>query len=294
MAEFLQQLVNGVALGSVFALLALGVTLVWGVLDVLNFSHGQFMTWGTFGTVLFLNRGYNTLIAIVLGMVVAALLAVVVEETVVAPLRRRSSDLFAPVVATIGVGFVLETVLKIRTDGELRPVPLAGFPRGSINIGDVGIPKLQLVVLVTALVVMVVLGFWLTKTRRGRELRTVAYSREIGELLGINARAAFITAFAVSGALAALAGTFVAVQTSLVSYSSGGPLLLVIFAAIVIGGMGSVPGAVLGGLLLGVTQGMMAAYVSSSLANAAAFILMVIVLLFRPSGLIPQEVASRA
>jgi branched-chain amino acid transport system permease protein len=226
MVEFFQQLINGVSLGSVYALLALGVTLVWGVLDVLNFAHGQFMTWGTFATVLFLNRGYSVVLSIVLGMATAALLAIIVEEVVVSPLRRRSSDLFAPVVATIGVGFILQTVLKIRTDGELRPVPRTGFPSGTIAVGDLTIPKLQILVLITTVVLMLVLGFWLNRSRSGRELRAVAFSREISELLGINARAAFMTAFAVSGALAAIAGTFVAVQTSLVSYSSGDPLLL--------------------------------------------------------------------
>ncbi|MCU1501234.1 MAG: branched-chain amino acid transporter permease [Ilumatobacteraceae bacterium] len=294
MAEFLQQLINGISLGSVYALLALGVTLVWGVLDVLNFAHAQFMTWGTFGTVLFLNRGYSVIVSVLLGMLVAAVLAIVVEEAVVSPLRRRSSDLFAPVVATIGVGFILETALKMRTDGELRPFPRTGFPTGSIAIGNVNVPKLQLVVLITTIVVMVLLGLWLGRTRNGRELRAVAYSREISELLGVNARVSFMTAFAVSGALAALAGTFVSVQTSLISYSSGGPLLLVIFAAIVIGGMGSVPGAVLGGLVLGVSQVMTSAYVSSELADAASFILMLLVLLIRPTGLIPQKAASRA
>ena len=294
MAEFVQQLINGVSIGSVYALLALGVTLVWGVLDVLNFAHAQFMVWGTFTVVLFLNRGWPVIPSIAAGMVVAGVLAIVVEEVVVSPLRRRSSDLFAPVVATIGVGFVLETTMKIRTDGALKPVPRGGFPTKVYHVGDVNVPQLQLVVLITTLVIMVILGFFLTRTRLGRELRAVAYSREIAQLLGINSRVAFITAFAISGCLAALAGTFVAVQTSLVSYSFGNSLLLVIFAAIVIGGMGSPAGAVLGGLVLGVAQTMTSAYISTELSDAAAFILMFIVLLIRPTGLIPQRTASRA
>jgi branched-chain amino acid transport system permease protein len=294
MTLFVQQFINGLALGSVYALLALGVTLVWGVLDVLNFAHAQFMTWGTFGTVLFLNRGYPVIPSIVFGMVVAAVLAIIVEEAVISPLRRRSTDLFAPVIATIGVGFVLQTILKIRTDGELKPVPLEGFPTGRFEIGDISIPKLQVVVLVTTVLLMIVIALWLGRTRSGRELRAVAYSREISQLLGINARAAFMTAFAVSGALAAVAGTFVAVQTSLVSYSSGDTLLLVIFAAIVIGGMGSVPGAVLGGIVLGISQTMASAYVSTQLSDGAAFLLMLVILLVRPTGLIPQKAATRA
>ena len=166
MVEFFQQLINGVSLGSVYALLALGVTLVWGVLDVLNFAHAQFMTWGTFATVLFLNRGYPVVPSMLFGMATAAVLAMVVEEVVVSPLRRRSDDLFAPVVATIGVGFILQTVLKIRTDGELKPVPRAGFPTGTIAVGQLTIPKLQILVLATTIVLMVVLGVWLARTRQ--------------------------------------------------------------------------------------------------------------------------------
>jgi len=292
--EFIQQLINGLSIGSVYALLALGVTLVWGVLDILNFAHAQFMVWGTFAVVLFLNRGWPVIPSIAVGMLVAALIAVLVEELVVSPLRRRSSDLFAPVVATIGVAFILQTLLKMRTKGELRPIPTRDFPTDLYHIGQINIPQLQLVVLGTTVVVMVLMWYWLTRTRRGQELRSVAYSRELSLLLGINARVAFITAFAVSGALAALAGTFVAVQTSLISYSSGDPLMLIIFAAIVIGGMGSVPGAFLGGIVIGIVQTMASAYVSTDLSDAAAFILMFLVLCFRPTGLIPQRESSRA
>jgi branched-chain amino acid transport system permease protein len=295
MTYFAQQLVNGVALGAVFALLALGVTLIWGVLDVLNFSHAQFMTWGTFGTAFGISRGLPIIVAVVIGMATGALLAVVVEELVITPLKRRAAvDAASIVVATIGVALLLETAIKALTHSELRGFQSSGFPSGSISVAGVSIGQLPLAILVTSLLVMAALGLWLGYTRRGRELRTVAYSREIAELLGINSRTSYVIAFAVSGALAALAGTFVGAQTAVVSYSSGDGLLLITFAAVVVGGMGSVPGAVLGGMILGIGQVLTAAYVSDSVANVLAFLLMVLVLLVRPSGLLRRQAVSRA
>lgn len=295
MSYFLQQLVNGVALGSVYALLALGVTLVWGVLNVLNFAHGQLVTWGAFGSGAALLNGIPVIPAILIGMLVAALLAVAMERIVLGPLQRRApGDEFAPVVATIGVALLLQTLIKVITDSELRRFPAAGFPSGTIDVAGVGLPKLQLVVLATTLVVMVALGLWLTRTRLGRELRAVAYSREVSELLGINSRMVFAVAFAISGALAALAGTLVVAQTRLVSFSTGDALLTLTFAAVVVGGMGSVTGAVAGGLVLGIGQVLISAYTSSSFEDAFPYLLMALVLLIRPTGLFRQQAVARA
>jgi branched-chain amino acid transport system permease protein len=295
MSYFLQQLVNGVALGSVYALLALGVTLVWGVLNVLNFAHGQLVTWGAFASGAALLNGIPVVPSIAIGMLAAALLAVVIERVVLGPLQRRApGDEFAPVVATIGVALLLQTLIKVLTGSELRRFQAGGFPNGTLEIAGVGLSKLQLVVLATTLVVMVVLGLWLTRTRLGRELRAVAYSREVAELLGVNSRVVFATAFAISGALAALAGTFVVAQTRLVSFSTGDALLTLTFAAVVVGGMGSVTGAVAGGLLLGIGQVLISAYTSSSFDDAFPYLLMALVLLIRPTGLFRQQAVARA
>lgn len=295
MTFFAQQTVNGIALGSVFALLALGVTLVWGVLNVLNFAHAQFMTWGAFGTAFGVSRGYPVILCIAIGIATAALLALVVDEVIVTPLKRRpSTDPSGFVVATIGVGLILETLIKMASNSELRAFSVDGIPQGSVTVAGVSMGQLQLTILGTTLAVMVALGLWLSRSRRGRELRTVAYSQEVAELLGINTRVSFAIAFIISGALAALAGTFVGEQTAIISFSSGDNLLLITFAAIVIGGMGSVPGSVLGGLVLGLGQVLTGAYVSDAVSNVIPFALMVAVLLFRPTGLIRQQVVARA
>jgi branched-chain amino acid transport system permease protein len=161
-------------------------------------------------------------------------------------------------------------------------------------VGGVLIANLQILILAVTIGVMVILTLSLARTKAGRELRAVAESREVAELLGINSRKGFAIAFAISGVLAALAGMFVAIQQSLVTYDSGDALLLITFSAIVIGGMGSVPGAVAGGLVLGLGQVLVQAYVSADLANVWAFAIMIVVLLFRPGGIFAKTVVTRA
>jgi branched-chain amino acid transport system permease protein len=210
-------------------------------------------------------------------------------------LRRRSdSDDFAFVVATIGTGLLLETLIQYLSDSGIKSFPTKGFPTGTVSIGSVALPTLQLTVLGSTVAIMVLLGVWLKYSRLGRELRAVAFSQEISQLLGINARQVFICAFAISGALAALAGTFVAVQTTTISYSTGDSLLTLTFAAVVVGGIGSVPGAVVGGLSLGIGQVLLAGYLSSNFSNGFAYVMMAAVLLVRPTGLFKQQVVARA
>lgn len=293
MERLIQQTINGLSVGSVFALLALGVTLVWGVLRVLNFAHAQILTWGAFGTVFALNSGWPVLVAIAFGMGVAVLISVVLDATVIAALRRRNAPEFAFVVATIGVALILEEVLRTRTDAQIRPFSREGFPTGSFQLGSIGIPRLQVVIFVVALVVMVALAAWLNRTRMGRAIRTVAYSSEIADLMGVNSRMVYVLSFAISGALAALAGVFVSVDTAQISYSTGSPLLLVAFAAMILGGMGSVRGAMVGGLVLGVAQVYATVYVSSVFRQAVAMLIILAVLIVRPQGLFGEPEAAR-
>jgi branched-chain amino acid transport system permease protein len=286
-----QQTINGIALGATYALLGLGVTLIWGVLRVLNFAYGQFITWGAFGCLVAIEDGVPVWLAVILGMAVGAVVAVIVDATVINYMRRRNSSEFAMVVATIGVSYVLSTVVQQRTDSQIRPFPVDKFPTGNIHLGSTTIPNLQLTVLGVSLVAMLVLGFWLTRTRSGRATRTVAYSAGTAELLGVRSQWIFALAVAVSGALAALSGVSIAAVTSTLSYSSGDPLLVIAFAVIVIGGMGSVRGAVVGGLLLGLAQVYTTAYISDTFSQAVGYAAILLILVVRPSGLfgVPEE-----
>jgi branched-chain amino acid transport system permease protein len=269
------------------------VTLVWGLLGVLNFAHAQILTWGAFGCVFALNRDVPVIPAIVFGVVVAVALSVLINATVIAALRRRHAPEFAFVVATIGVALILQEVLRWRTDAQTEPFPRDGFPTGTVELGSLSIPKLQIVILVVACVAMVVLALWLNRTSSGRAVRTVAYSRETAELMGINSRRVYMVAFAISGVLAALGGIFVAVDGASISYSLGDPLLLSAFAVMILGGMGSPRGAVVGGLALGIAQVYATVYVSSVFRQAVAMIIILAVLLLRPQGLFGEPQVAR-
>lgn len=289
----MQQTVNGLAAGSVYALLGLGVTLIWGVLHVLTFTHAQVLTWGAFAALIALNRDYPVPVAVLFGMVVAGVVSALIDSTVLEGLRRRGAHEHAFVVATIGLALMMQAILKNRTRSQTEPYPRDGFPRGPVEIFGQNVPKLQLTVLAASLIAMLALALWLNRTRFGRGIRAVAYSRETAELLGINSRLAYASAYFVSGALAALAGVFVSVSTANITYSSGDRLLLTAFAVIILGGMGSVAGAVAGGLLLGVIEVYATAHVSSKFSEAVAYLVILAVLLLRPAGLFGTKEATR-
>ena len=269
------------------------MTLIWGVLHVLTFTHAQILTWGAFGALWALTSGWPVWGALLAGMLTGGLLAVIIDVTVLATLRRRGASEYAYVIATIGVALILSAILKWHTHSQYVALPRDGLPHGAMEILGQNVPRLQATVLGISVVVMTVLALWLGHTRSGRAMRAVAYSRESAELLGINSRRIYAMAHFISGVLAALAGVFVSVATANVSYSSGDRLLLTAFAVVVLGGMGSVWGAVAGGLLLGLIEVYATVYVSSTFREAAAFLTILVVLLVRPSGLFGARQAFR-
>ncbi|GAA0836706.1 branched-chain amino acid ABC transporter permease [Streptosporangium amethystogenes subsp. fukuiense] len=289
----MQQTINGLALGSTYALLGVGVTLVWGVLNLLNFAHAQILTWGSFAALAALRLGVPVPVAILVGMVTAGALSVLIDLVVLAPLRGRKAPEFSFVVATIGVSLVLTTVLRTYTDAQTEAFPRQGFPVGAFEFAGQNVPRLQVVMLVIAVVAMAGLGYWLNRTKSGRAVRAVAYNRETAELLGVNSQLVFSICFFVAGALAAVAGIFVAASAAQVSYSSGDGLLLIAFAVIILGGMGSVKGAIIGGLVLGVIEVYATTYVSSVFREIIAFAVILAVLVARPSGFFGKKEAAR-
>lgn len=293
MERLIQQTINGLSVGSIFAMLGLGVTMVWGVLRVLNFAHAQILTWGAFGVAFGVHAGLPVPLAILLGIAVAVAISIVLDRTVIAALRSRNAPEFAYVVATIGVALILTEILRWRTNSATEPFPRKGFPTDAVHVGNITIPRLQIVILALSFVIMLALAAWLNRTKTGRAVRTVAYSREVAELLGINSRFVYWLCFAISGALAAVGGIFVSVDTAQVSYSTGDPLLLIAFAVMILGGMGSVRGAVVGGLVLGIAQVYATVYVSSVFREAVAMLLIIAVLVFRPEGLFGKPEAVR-
>lgn len=289
----MQQTVNGLALGSSYALLAVGVTLIWGVLGILNFAHAQILTWGAFGALVALNSDMPVLVGVLAGILTAGVISVILELSVLSPLRTRGASEFSFVVATIGAALVLETVLRWRTDAQTLGFPRAGFPTGSVEILGVTVPRLQVVMLVLSIVAMVGLTLWIRRTAFGRSIRAVAFDSETARLMGVNTRVVFTTCFFVAGGLAAMSGIFMAVSSAQTAYDAGDRLLLVAFAAVILGGMGSIKGAVIGGVVLGLIEVYATAYISSTFREVVAFITIFLVLVLRPSGIFGEEQVSR-
>lgn len=289
----MQQLINGLTLGSIYVLVGVGVTLIWGLLRVLTFVHVQVLTWGTFVTLWMLTAGVPTPVSVLIGMVFGGILYVVVDAAVLSQLRRRDAGEFSYVIATIGLALVLETVLRIVTEGRTEAFPRDGLPTGSLEIGSLFIPWLHVVTLTIGFACVGALSLWLHRSSFGRGMRAVAYSAENASLLGINAGLVYRVAFFISGMITVLAGVFVATSTASVSYSSASHLLLVAVAVIILGGMGSVAGACLGGLILGVVEVMAQVHLSSEMRDAIALLFILFVLVLRPSGLLGRKEASR-
>jgi len=289
----MQQLINGVALGGTFALLGVGLTLIWGVMGVLTFAQAQVLTWGGFGTLVAWELGASVWVAFGAGVLTGAVVCVLVEVTVIGPLRRRGGSEFSFVAATMGVSVLLGFFLEWRTHAQTLTFPREGFPTGSMRIGALTLSELQVAIIVITILVSAALMATLRWTRFGRDVRAVAESREVASLLGVSPRATYWVVSAIAGALAAIAGIFQGVSNANISYSSGDHLLMIAFAVAVVGGIGSVGGAVVGGLAIGIVQVFAVAYVSSAFQQAAAFLAILIVLVLRPQGLFGREETVR-
>lgn len=274
--------------------MGLGLTLVWGVLRVLNFAHPALLVWAGFSTLYFLDRGVPALVATVIGVGSASLLAVVLNVVVIQPLRRRSAPELAYVVATIGAGLVVETLLRWRVGAQFEPFPQQGFPTGSVEVLGVRVSQLQLTTLVVASLGLASMAAWLKFSRFGTATRLVADAPQSAPLLGINVSSVYIVSFAVSGALAGVAGVVLAVSAATISFSSGEIMLLPALAVMILGGLGSIWGAMAGGLVLGCAEVFAVSAISSDFKPAVSAIAILLVLLARPTGLFSRGAVDRA
>ena len=283
---FAQQLLNGVVVGSVYALFALGFTLVFGINRVLNLAHGAVFTLGAFAalyaiTLLDLPLPVAALLAVLAGGAASVLLDVVCFR----PLRARQAPEFAAIVSSIGAGLILTSLAQQVSATQVMRFPFGTFPVVVWRFWGLRIQLLQLVIIGSVAVLVAALLFYLYRTELGRQVRAVAVSGRTAQLLGINPAAVFAQVFFIAGALAGAAGVLIGLAFNSVHYVMGEPLLLRAFVVVVLGGMGSVGGAVLAGLMLGVVQSLSVAYASSGVADALIFGLLFLMLLLRPAGL---------
>ena len=303
----LQQILNGLVLGSVYALIALGYTMVYGILQLINFAHGEVLMVGAMVAAwlvpMLLAAGVPAPLALLLVVLAAVpvcmVLSVAIERIAYRPLRNAPR--LAPLFAAIGVSIVLQTVAMM----ILKPNPIVFpdlLPTQPVPIfGAILAPK-QILILVVAATMMAGLMLLVNRTRLGRAMRATAENPRIASLMGVNANQVIAATFAIGAALAAVAGVLVALNYSIVHFSMGFIPGLKAFTAAVLGGIGNIAGAVLGGLLLGIIESLGAGYIGdltggflgSHYQDIFAFAVLILVLLLRPSGIMGERVADRA
>lgn len=319
MSEFLQQVINGISLGAIYALIALGYTMVYGVLKLINFAHGDIYMVGAFsgfylangigvrgaqsvmanpeasGFGRILSRGllgggvlepslFTALLVMLLAMAICAAFGVIIERLAYRPVRKYSR--LTALITAIGVSLLLENGGQVVFGADPKFFPQLFKSRNIDLPGGASITTADIAVLVIALGLMVALQFIVYRTKTGKAMRAVSFNLQSAKLMGINTDRIIAFTFALGSALAAAAGVLVAIRIPKIDPLMGILVGLKAFVAAVLGGIGNIPGAVLGGLLIGVTETMVVGYLSPTYRDAVAFAILILILLFRPSGLL--------
>ncbi|HUQ22348.1 MAG TPA: branched-chain amino acid ABC transporter permease [Gaiellaceae bacterium] len=294
---FVQQLVNGVTLGSVYALIALGYTMVYGILKLLNFAHGEVYMMGAFagygiltafGGALSLSINVVALIVLMLGaaMLGSGLLGVVIERFAYRPLRNAPR--IAPLISALGVSFFLQSTALLLFGADFRSYETYEYIdlATGVHWGPLNISVVRIAVILTAVLLMVALMLLVNRTRLGKAMRATAFDREAAAMQGIDVDRVIVATFFIGSALAGAAGVMVGLVFYKVYHLMGFLAGLKGFTAAVVGGIGSIPGAMLGGLLIGLGEAFITGYVSSTFQDVFVFSILIALLLVRPSGLL--------
>lgn len=290
-----QQLFNALILGSVYALFALGFTLVFGVLAVINLSHGAVFMMGSYAALVIVTRfGAPLWVGLLGAMLASGAIVLLIDLLILKPLRARNAPHLIPMIATIGAGIMLTSASQGLFGAEIRRFPEEVLPPGELAFGDVHLRMLELGIVAVAFLLMAALFIAIRRTQLGRALRAIAESPKAASLMGINVEGLFhLTSFA-AAALGGIAGALIGLNFNAITPVMGQPILHKGIAVIILGGMGDIRGALIGGLFLGFAEVMSKAYLSSQMGDAVAFGLLFLILLVRPSGLFGKVLERKA
>ena len=290
-----QQLLNALTLGSVYALFALGFTLVFGVLAVINLSHGALFMVGSYAALALVTRYSAPLWLAMLGaMLVSGTLGLLVDVLILKPLRLRNAPHLIPMIATIGVSIMLTTTAQGLFGAEAMRFPEETLPAGEYIIGNVHVRALEIAIVLISFILMAVMFTVLKRSQLGRALRAISESPKAAWLLGIPVERLFHATSFVAAALGGIAGVLIALDFNAITPGMGQPMLHKGIAVIILGGMGDIRGALIGGLFLGFAEVISKAYLSSQMGDAVAFGLLFLILLVRPSGLFGRQLERKA
>ncbi|MFP4476061.1 MAG: branched-chain amino acid ABC transporter permease [Desulfatibacillaceae bacterium] len=300
MEQFFQQLTNGLAVGGIYALIALGYTMVYGVLKLINFAHGDLFTIGAYlGLTLLTSLTLTDRIGPALGILVLAVMIMVLVGIVGTLLDRvaykplRTSPRLSAVVSALGASIVFSNAIMLIYGARLEVYPHGILPTNAISVLGLSVPIMRVVILVSSVVLMVALYVFIQKTRIGTAIRAAAIDQDAARLMGINVDRVIMLVFFIGPALGGAAGVMVGLYYGQINFNMGWIYGLKAFTAAILGGIGNIPGAMVGGLLLGVIEALGAAYISIAWKDAIAFFVLILILIIRPTGLLGERVAEK-
>jgi len=300
MEQFFQQLTNGLAVGGIYALIALGYTMVYGVLKLINFAHGDLFTIGAYLGLSLLTSmaltdhlgpfaGVLVLAAMVMGLV--GLVGALLDRLAYRPLRE--SPRLSAVVSALGASIFLQNTVMLIYGARFQVYPQNILPKTAIHLFGLYIPLVRILILIASIVMMSALYFFIQKTRVGTAIRAAAIDQGAARLMGIDVNRVILMVFLLGPALGGVAGLMVGLYYGQINFTMGWVYGLKAFTAAILGGIGNIPGAMVGGLLLGVIEAMGAAYLSIAWKDAIAFCVLILILILRPTGLLGERVAEK-
>lgn len=292
--SFISYLINGVSLGSVYAIIALGYTMVYGIAKMLNFAHGDvIMVGGYVVFVLVSGMGLPPILGVLVSMAVCTILGITIEKVAYKPLRMAASPL-AVLITAIGVSYLLQNVALLIFGANTKSfTSVVTIPAITLAGGQLTISGETIVTIAACVVIMIGLTLFINLTKAGQAMLAVSEDKGAAQLMGINVNGTIALTFAIGSALAAVAGVLLcSTYPSLTPYTGAMPGIKA-FVAAVFGGIGSIPGAMLGGILLGVIEILGKAYISSQMADAIVFVVLIVVLLVKPTGILGKEIQEK-
>lgn len=291
--SFLSYLINGVSLGSVYAIIALGYTMVYGIAKMLNFAHGDIIMVGSFAAyIAMISAGVSPIVSVLLAMVICTVLGLLIERIAYKPLRSAPS--LAVLITAIGVSYFLQNMALLVFGSDTKTFPnVVSFGGISLAGGSLQISGVTIVTVAACIVIVVGLSLFINKSKAGQAMLAVSEDRGAAQLMGINVNKTIALTFAIGSALAAIAGVLLCSAYPALNPYTGAMPGIKAFVAAVFGGIGSIPGAMIGGVLLGIIEQLAKAYISSQLSDAIVFLVLIIVLVVRPTGILGKKIREK-
>lgn len=291
MALFLSQLINGAHVGSIYALIALGYTMVYGIVQLINFAHGDILMVGAYTVVVMVNMmGFPPVLAILLSILICVVFGVVIEQVAYKPLR--SSPKISSLITAIGVSMLLQNAAQLIFSPTPKPYPVL-ISVSPITIGSLQISFTTLLTFMISVILMMLLQGFVSSSKAGKAMRAVSEDMNASRLMGINVNHTITLTFAIGCALAAVGSVLYCIAYPTVSPTLGSFPGVKAFIAAVLGGIGVIPGAMLGGFILGIAESLTKGYISSQLSDAVVYGILIIVLLFKPAGLLGKKTREK-